>query len=163
MKIYTKTGDEGETGLYKGGRVKKDSALICALGDIDELNSVMGVCRAYSTENSLANILITVQKDLMALSAELAGADSDKQVNAEKLENWIDELSEGQPEQHDFVIPGDGKEGAYFHMARSVCRRAERSVVSLNNSEDVNPEIMKYLNRLSDLLFVMGRLVEDNG
>lgn len=167
MAIYTKRGDRGTTGLYGAGvRVLKSSDRIVALGTIDELNCQLGVVisQLHSSQVSLKPELLGVQQDLFEVAAEVATVpavsppyvcDSDK---TRKLEKFIDLQEAGLPVLSNFIFPGGSSSGAALHMARSICRRAEREVDRLAEREDVNSNIAKYLNRLSDYLFMMARL-----
>lgn len=164
MKIYTKTGDKGETGLYSGQRVKKDSLRMHAIGDVDELNACIGIARGLCEVDSVENMLHEVQRMLFNVGADLsAHMDSDVKVpristeDVERLEGWIDELDGDLEPLQNFILPGGSKPAAQLHLARSVCRRAERAVTSLMNNEDIGDFVLRYLNRLSDLLFVMAR------
>ncbi len=167
MKIYTRTGDEGETGLVDGSRVGKDSVRVAAYGDVDELNAVLGVVLAHSSDAPLGNLLRGIQRDLFALGAQLA--DPKDRVAARKakvrvvpehvaiLEKAIDERESDLPALTAFILPGGSPLGAFLHLARTVCRRAERNVVALSRQQNVDPVLIVYLNRLSDLLFVLAR------
>ena len=167
MKIYTKTGDAGETGLIDGSRVGKDDARVAAYGEVDELNAALGVARAHATADRDVDLLHAVQKDLFALGAQLAdpqariGSRKHKAAltagHVEALEKAIDERQAALPPLQAFLLPGGTPEGAFLHLARTVCRRAERAVVSLSRREAVDPLVVAYLNRLSDLLFVLAR------
>lgn len=165
MKIYTKTGDAGETGLLGGARVSKASPRVAAYGDVDELNAWMGVARS-TADGSLAEILERVQRQLFAIGARLAdpvGAVADRvaktAVSSEdvgQLERWIDSLEAELPPLRRFILAGGTPTAASLHVARTVCRRAERGVVALGR-DAVESDVIVYLNRLSDLLFVMAR------
>lgn len=173
MKIYTKTGDSGETALYGGTRVSKASARVDSYGNIDELNSFIGVAKAQISDENILSQLKNIQFNLFTLGSE-AATPTDKLMLAngksrlslvldekdiEELEIWMDEMEASlQPLQY-FILPGGGSGATAFHVARTVCRRAERSLVFLNDSEPVRPELIKYLNRLSDYLFVLARFV----
>jgi cob(I)alamin adenosyltransferase len=169
MKLYTKTGDDGTTGLFGGGRVKKASARVEAYGTVDELNAAIGVARAAKLEGATDAVLGQVQVDLFTLGAELAcvpgkeGKMSMKLIDAadaERLEKAIDAAEEGLPALKTFVLPGGSAQAAALHFARTVCRRAERGVLALaveNGDSPARGEIVIYLNRLSDLLFVLAR------
>lgn len=166
MKIYTKTGDKGETGLYSGQRVNKDSPRMHAIGDVDELNACLGVCRVENLPERIENILHELQRQLFNVGADLsARLDSKVKVpritakNVAQLEGWIDELDAELEPLQNFVLPGGCELAAQLHLARSVCRRAERAVTSLIKNEDIGEFVLQYLNRLSDLLFVMARTV----
>ncbi|MDQ0476990.1 cob(I)yrinic acid a,c-diamide adenosyltransferase [Chryseobacterium sp. MDT2-18] len=173
MKIYTKTGDKGETALYGGTRVSKASARVESYGTIDELNSFIGVAKCEIIEEEILNQLRKIQFDLFTVGSEsatptdkltlangksrLALMITDKEI--EELENWMDAFEkELEPLQY-FILPGGGKSATTLHVCRTVCRRAERSLVFLGESEEVRPELIKYLNRLSDYLFVLARYV----
>lgn len=166
MKIYTKTGDEGTTGLFGGGRVRKDEARVEAYGTVDELNSVVGVARAASLPVDVETVLAGVQEDLFVIGAELAtvAGKEDKlpmallgESRTALLEDAIDRMEEKMPALKSFVVPGGCPAGAFLHQARTVCRRAERRVLSAAQETAIRREILVYLNRLSDLLFVAAR------
>lgn len=167
MKIYTKTGDQGETSLFGGKRVKKYNLRINAYGTSDELNSWIGLVRDQNIENRYKNILSEVQDRIFTLGAELA-ADPDKpklklphieEKDIQLLEDEIDFMDESLPEMTKFTLPGGHTTVSYCHLARCVCRRCERLVIELSDEADVSPLIIKYLNRLSDYLFVLGRKI----
>ena len=166
MKIYTKTGDAGTTGLFGGPRVSKDDARICAYGTIDELNAVIGLARSIGLEAQQDNMLRSVQICLFSIGAELATPEPEKHSlkwngssEVESMERWIDQIEASLTPLRNFVLPGGASTAAHLHLARTVCRRAEREVVSLINDPKISDvsEIVIYLNRLSDLLFVMAR------
>jgi cob(I)alamin adenosyltransferase len=166
LKIYTKTGDLGETSLLGGARVPKDHPRVAAYGDVDETSAAIGAARAVA-EGPLARLLSWVQKDLFAIGAQLA--DPTRKVVADRakaavtpaqvrqLERAIDAREKRLPPLRSFVVPGGTPTAALLHQARTVCRRAERSVVALARDSQVDPSIVVYLNRLSDLLFVLAR------
>jgi len=167
MKIYTKTGDAGDTGLFGGARVSKACPRVEAYGEIDELNSVLGLALAEPFDDSVTALLTDVQSRLFDLGAELATApDSkvalgipligDEQVGA--LESAIDRAESELEPLKTFVLPGGSRAAAHLHLARTVCRRAERRLVALASEETVRPEAIRYVNRLSDALFVLARL-----
>lgn len=165
MKIYTKTGDKGETGLFGGTRISKASERVSSYGEVDELNSVLGLVRLHPIDEERDELLASVQGELFTLGAELAaraGKDigmplvGDAQVDA--IERAIDRAEEELEPLKSFVLPGGSPAAAHLHHARTVCRRAERSIVLLAQQEPVRPEVLRYLNRLSDLLFVLARL-----
>ena len=169
MKIYTKTGDAGETGLFGGGRVSKDHPRTSAYGDVDELNSVVGVARATAPAELFDELLDGVQRDLFSIGGRLATPEPEKVVKAiakavlpperaESFEQVMDDAERELPPLRAFVLPGGTPKAAALHHARTVCRRAERSVVRLARAEEAPPEILVYLNRLSDLLFTLARL-----
>lgn len=168
MKIYTKTGDAGETSLFDQTRVSKADSRVEAYGEVDELNACLGAARAAGVDADVAAALEAIQKQLFALGARLADPSSRiagrvtkaaiTPENVEALEQTIDRLDEELPPLRRFVLPGGSAAGAQLHVARTVCRRAERRVVGLGASE-VDSILVIYLNRLSDLLFVMARAV----
>jgi cob(I)alamin adenosyltransferase len=168
MKIYTKTGDGGDTGLIDGSRVQKDDPRVSAYGDIDELQAMLGVIKSGLPAGSpLGTLLMNIQKDLFSLSARLADpkdriAERKEKVvtgdaRIEALEREIDHREAELPPLKAFILAGGGPTGAQLHLARTICRRAERSVVGLGHLVPIDPVIGTYLNRLSDLLFVMAR------
>ena len=168
MKIYTKTGDGGDTGLIDGSRVQKDYPRVSAYGDIDELQAMLGVIKSGLPMGSpLGTLLMSIQKDLFSLSARLADP-KDKiakrkekvvtgDARVEALEREIDHREAELPPLKAFILAGGGPAGAQLHLARTICRRAERAVVGLARQVPIDPAIGTYLNRLSDLLFVMAR------
>ena len=165
MKIYTKTGDGGETGLFGGGRVPKDDPRVRAYGDVDELNAMLGFGVALAPEEYERETLQTIQRDLFSIGAELATPNPAKlraSVSADQvsgLEQVIDKYEATLPPLKNFILPGGTPKAAALHLARTTCRRAERSVVTLGRDQQINPLIIHYLNRLSDLLFVLARAV----
>lgn len=170
MRIYTRTGDGGETSLLGGERVSKADLRVEAYGAVDELNSWLGVARGKVPREELAQLLEAAQAILFEVGAELATArPEDPKLAAHvprvgpshvrELEAWIDRLEADLPPLRTFVLPGGGEAGAVLHVARAVCRRAERRVVALSQQRPVNPEILRYLNRLGDFLFVAARWV----
>lgn len=164
MKIYTRTGDKGQTGLLGGARVAKNSHRIHAIGEVDELNAWLGYVRSQNIPSKLEEILHRLQRSLFCFGAELAnpGTSSIKiptisHQEVQYLEQCIDELdAELQPLEH-FILPGGGEAGSILHISRAVCRRAERAITALQEQEDISPTLLIFLNRLSDLLFVMAR------
>ncbi|TCK07330.1 cob(I)yrinic acid a,c-diamide adenosyltransferase [Marinobacterium mangrovicola] len=163
-RLYTRRGDKGTTGLANGSRVAKTHPRIEALGDVDELNSLLGLLAADLTENdALQSDLMQIQNDLFDLGGELAVADSNYTVIdagcLEALEQQVDLQNETLPPLQEFILPGGNRSAAQAHLARSVCRRAERRMVELAASDTVNPLAIAYLNRLSDLLFVYARIL----
>ncbi len=161
-KIYTRTGDDGTTGLGDGSRTPKDSARVEAYGTVDEANSAIGmVLAADSVPDDVRTCLTEVQHDLFELGGELCipGYAAVKDVFIERLENDLDAFNEGLPTLKEFILPGGGHAAAACHVARTITRRAERRVYTLSQSEEVRPEAIKYLNRLSDLLFVVARVL----
>lgn len=165
-KIYTRTGDSGTTGLGDGSRVNKDSLRVEAYGTVDELNSQVGLIIALGVDDTIASILLGIQHDLFDLGGELCipGHTAIESRHIELLENILDEYNAQLPALKEFILPGGNLAAATCHIARTVCRRAERHTVSLANEENINPPVVKYLNRLSDLLFVFCRiLARQNG
>jgi cob(I)alamin adenosyltransferase len=166
MKIYTKTGDRGDTGLFGGARVSKASQRVAAYGDVDELNSVLGVVCSYVTDSERLEQLRLIQRDLFTVGAELA-KNPDKDVDLgmplvdehdiQRLEHAIDTVDALLTPLKTFILPGGSLAAAFLHVARTTCRRAERAVVLLSQSEPVRAELVRYLNRLSDLLFTLAR------
>lgn len=166
MKIYTKTGDRGETGLFGGKRLSKSDLRVQAYGEVDELQAVLGLARAQSlAKKGLSKALGSLQSDCFILSAELARAETKTtrkdpvltEGEVESLEKQIDHLETKLPVLKNFVLQGGSELAARLYLARAVCRRAERAVVGLAKKEPVSPVILRYLNRLSDLLFVYAR------
>ena len=167
MKIYTKTGDTGETGLYGGTRVPKDAMRVEACGTVDELNACIGFVRLQIQDLEVNAILHRIQNELFDIGADLATLDTHPKAESLRisptltieLEKEIDRFHDQLPPLKNFILPGGSTGGAAIHLARTVCRRAERCVVSLTKAEAMNPEVLMYLNRLSDLLFVLARTV----
>jgi cob(I)alamin adenosyltransferase len=172
-RIYTKAGDAGETGLGDGRRVPKDHPRVEAYGQVDELNAVLGLLAAYCPEWPEGGLVRSVQNDLFDVGADLCVPPADGEplgqrlrvtaAQAERLERAIDRVNEPLGPLHSFVLPGGTPAAAWLHLARTVCRRAERAVVALVRLEPVNPQVLVYLNRLSDLLFVLARSANDGG
>ena len=160
-KIYTRTGDDGTTGLGDGSRTDKDGIRVAAYGTTDELNSVLGMLLAIGTPDNITLVLHEVQHHLFDLGGELCipGHQAIQQSHIDWLEQTLDHFNESLPALKDFILPGGSQAAATCHLARTVCRRAERLVVSLQRVEQVPPFSMKYLNRLSDLLFVVARVL----
>jgi len=160
-KIYTKTGDDGTTGLGDGTRVPKDSARVAAYGTVDELNSSIGIVLAQEIPAAIREALTQIQHDLFDLGGELCipGMVMVNEADVERLEQTLDGFNADLPALKDFILPGGGMAAACCHLARTVCRRAEREVVTLSRRETVRPEAVRYLNRLSDLLFVLSRVL----
>jgi len=169
MRIYTKTGDGGETSLFGGGRVTKHDIRVRAYGDVDELNSSLGMAMAAAPDDFERELLAEIQRDLFAIGGQLATREPDRvqralakaQIDEQRivrLEQSIDRAEAVLPPLAAFVLPGGTPKAAALHFARTVCRRAERSVVALHADEPVPPVILVYLNRLSDLLFMLARL-----
>jgi cob(I)alamin adenosyltransferase len=160
-KIYTRTGDQGSTGLGDGSRVPKDGPRIEAFGAIDETNSAIGVLLAAALPDDVRVTLTQVQHDLFDLGGELAipGTNMIKPEHVARLEAELDAYNEPLPPLKEFILPGGGPATAACHLARSICRRAERRTWTLAGADHVAPDALKYLNRLSDLLFVLARVL----
>lgn len=167
MKLYTKVGDLGETALSDGTRVWKDDVRVAAYGTVDELNAVLGWCRSVAGGVDLSSSLAQLQQELLVLGSQLArpaGAKAKDAApflqpkNISRLETWIDEATVQLPPLSHFIVPNGCELAARLHLARTVCRRAERAVVTLHRIDPTPPEAIVYLNRLSDLLFAWARL-----
>lgn len=171
VKIYTKTGDKGTSGLFTGERIPKHSLFFHAYGSVDELAAVIGVSISSLTDKEIKDILNLIQNDLFQLGADLATPPGSKKkeekidrINPEqvtKLEKTIDKFDTQLPELNNFILPGGSIPSTYLHLARTVCRRAERYVSALTGESKANPEVLIYLNRLSDLLFVLARVLNN--
>jgi cob(I)alamin adenosyltransferase len=165
-RIYTRTGDKGETGLVGGARVSKDSLRVEAYGSVDELNSVLGIVRASLNDKELDDLLAEIQSDLFVVGSDLASAEKTRQRKITRISNeriiamekTIDKLEAELSPLKVFILPGGGIPGSLLHNARTVARRAERRVVALGKAEAINEQLVPYMNRLSDLLFVMARV-----
>ncbi|QDH70780.1 cob(I)yrinic acid a,c-diamide adenosyltransferase [Marilutibacter alkalisoli] len=169
-KIYTRTGDDGSTGLGDGSRTGKDSARVAAYGTVDEANSCIGLVLACAAPDSaipdeVRDLLVAVQHQMFDLGGELCipGHAAISGEDVERLEVHLDRFNEDLPPLKDFILPGGGEAAARCHVARTVVRRAEREAVALARVEDVRPEAIRYLNRLSDLLFVLARVLARAG
>lgn len=164
-KIYTRTGDDGTTGLGDGSRVPKDSIRVGAFGTTDELNSVLGLVMAETLPESVRTCLFRVQHELFDLGGELCvpGRDVISADDVTRLEQDLDTFNEDLPPLKDFILPGGGRAAAACHLARTVCRRAERLMVTLAREDTINVNSQRYLNRLSDLLFVVARVLARAG
>ena len=160
-RIYTRTGDDGTTGLGDGSRVAKDSVRVEAYGTLDEANSTIGMILASDVPNDVRDVLVAVQHQLFDLGGELCipGHAAIHAADIERLEQHLDAFNETLPALKEFILPGGGEAGARCHVARTVVRRAERQAVALSRLEPVRPEAVRYLNRLSDLLFVLSRVL----
>ncbi len=167
-RIYTRTGDDGSTGLVGGARVRKNAPRVAAYGDVDELNCLVGICVTlanHPAEMPIRERLVVIQNELFDLGAELAtpfgssfeGMPKTGSAQVGQLESWIDELNGPLLELKSFVLPGGTPLNAHLHLARAVCRRAERTILCLHEVEPVGDNVLRYVNRLSDLLFVMSR------
>lgn len=163
MKAYSGTGDKGETSLYGGTRVGKENPRVEAYGAIDELNSQVGVARSLIKERKMGQILKDIQEDLFVLGGDLANELVKPTIprigtaQLKRLEATTDDLNSELPALHRFILPGGTLAGAELHVARAVCRRAERRIVALSKTESINPDVVPYINRLSSLLFVLAR------
>ncbi|WP_202844480.1 cob(I)yrinic acid a,c-diamide adenosyltransferase [Luteimonas saliphila] len=160
-KIYTRTGDDGTTGLGDGSRVAKDSARVDAYGTVDEANSAIGLVLAAELPPDIRDLLTAIQHQLFDLGGELCipGHAAIADADIDRLEASLDRYNEALPALKDFILPGGGEAGARCHLARTVVRRAERETVTLSRQEAVRPQAIRYLNRLSDLLFVLARVL----
>ncbi len=174
MRIYTRTGDKGDTGLFGGGRVPKNHPRVEAYGDVDELNAILGLARSVESMPRVDEILIPIQRDLFSIGALLATPIPEKvQQQLEKaridddriaqLERAIDDGEAELEPLHSFIVPGGTFKASTLHVARTVCRRAERKVIALQGEVDVPGIVVRYLNRLSDLLFVLARVANRRG
>lgn len=172
-RIYTKSGDSGQTGLGDGDRVAKDHPRVAAYGEVDELNAVLGLLLMHFPTCPEAGMLRTIQNDLFDVGADLcmrmhANEEPGQALRIipaqyERLEQAIDRLNDQLQPLRSFILPGGSPASAWLHLARTVCRRAERAVVTLTSSEPINEHALIYLNRLSDFLFVLGRIANNNG
>jgi cob(I)alamin adenosyltransferase len=166
MKIYTKTGDTGDTGLYGGQRIPKDAKRVEAYGTIDELNACIGFAESQVQDSETSSLLSRIQNELFDLGADVATPDDHPKAGklritsnlTASLERSIDRFQGQLPSMTHFILPGGSAGSAALHLARTVCRRSERCIVSLAKTDSINPDILPYLNRLSDLLFVLARL-----
>ena len=174
MKIYTKTGDTGQTGLFGGGRVSKDDPRVEAYGDVDELNAQIGVARAVEVMPRIDEVLVPIQRDLFSIGALLATPDLEKmhdhltkaqidEMRIHGLEQEIDACDRELEPLRAFIVPGGSPKAAALHVARTVCRRAERRVIHLQRSVEIPSIVVVYLNRLSDLLFTLARVANARG
>jgi cob(I)alamin adenosyltransferase len=172
-RIYTKSGDKGDTGLGDGSRVPKDHPRVAAYGGVDELNAVLGLLTAHHPDASESALLRSIQNDLFDVGADLClpqaageapgGRLRIRPEQSTRLEAAIDRLNTDLAPLNSFILPGGRPAAAWCHLARTVCRRAERDVVALAHQEPINAEVVIYLNRLSDLLFVLARVYNNNG
>lgn len=164
-KIYTRTGDDGSTGLGDGTRVAKDSARVTAYGTVDEANSAIGLLLAADMGEDIRDLLTTVQHQMFDLGGELCipGHAAIVDGDIDSLEQHLDHYNEDLPPLKDFILPGGGEAAARCHLARTIVRRAERDTVTLSHHDAVRPEAIRYLNRLSDLLFVLARVLARSG
>ncbi len=172
-KIYTKGGDHGETSLGSGERVAKNHPRIIAYGGIDELNSLIGIVLTTALSNSTQKQLEQVQNDLFDLGADLCVPETEEKPESpplrvtaqqiKQLEEWIDTINENLQALQSFILPGGSVASAYLHLARTVCRRVEANLIALIQTETINEQVLIYLNRLSDYLFVLARKTNNNG
>lgn len=168
MKIYTRSGDKGNTSLFDNSRVPKDSARVESYGTLDELNSQLGLARTFLENEEISNIIKKLQRKLFNVAGELATPNSEdfpdriEQEDIDKLEEIVDNLLAEMNEKQlsKFIIPGSNRCSAVLHIARTICRRAERRIITLAREEDIREEILKYINRLSDVIYTLARYVE---
>lgn len=166
MKVYTKTGDKSETSLYDGTRVRKDSVRVESYGTVDELNSHLGFASHFVDNDDIRKKLFKIQKKLFFVAGELATKEEGKFKNGvtdediKAMENWIDEYLAKIEKVDSFIIPGSSKGSAALHVARTVCRRAERRILALAREDDVRPTVIKFVNRLSDTIYTFARFLE---
>lgn len=168
MKIYTRSGDKGKTSLYDNTRVAKDSLRVESYGTIDELNSALGFAKNFVEEEEVYDILRAIQRQLFNLAGELATTDwdsfpekiteADIEFLEEKIDHYLNQMN--KKEKSMFIIPGSSKASGALHQARTICRRAERRITSLAGEANISPELQKYINRLSDLLYTLARFSE---
>lgn len=167
MGFYTKTGDKGQTSLFDNKRVDKDDFRVESYGTIDELNTFLGLSKNYINDKGIFSLIHGIQRKLFDVGAELATEESSKRPMVIKeedvifLEKKIDEYTEKIEKPNYFIIPGEGKASAHLHVARTVCRRAERRIITLSKAADINPYLIKYINRLSDLIYILSRCTEN--
>lgn len=166
MQIYTKTGDKGETSLYDGKRIRKDDIRVESYGTIDELNSSLALARNFVEDKQIIEIIYKIQRELFDVAGELATEDDQKfkgkitEEHIEYLERMIDDYLEKMPKMDRFIIPGTNKASASLHVARTVCRRAERRILTLKKDEYISDTLLKYINRLSDAIYALARYLE---
>ena len=168
MKIYTKTGDKGKTSLYDNTRVDKDNIRVESYGTIDELNSYLGLARNFIEDKELVDVILRIQRELFDVAGELATKEKEKfpekldEDNINYLESTIDKYLEkiNKEQQFKFIIPGSNKASATLHVARTICRRAERRIITLTRDEEIREIILKYVNRLSDVIYTIARYLE---
>lgn len=168
MKIYTKSGDKGRTSLYDNTRVAKDSLRVESYGTIDELNSSLGFAKNFIEDEKVCNIIRGIQRKLFNLAGELATPDwesfpekiteEDIEELEEKIDHFLDQMN--KKEKSMFIIPGSSKDSAALHQSRTICRRAERRITALSGEADISPDLQKYINRLSDLIYTLARYLE---
>ena len=160
-KIYTRTGDNGTTGLADGSRIDKDDPRVEAYGTVDELNSLIGLILTSELPDDVSEMLISIQHTLFNLGASMSypGSPDTSEAQITELEQWLDKLNADLPPLKEFILPGGALAASHCHVARTVCRRAERRVITLNKTTPIPENSVKFLNRLSDLLFVMARYI----
>lgn len=167
MNIYTKKGDKGKTSLYDNTRLFKDDIRVESYGTIDELISFLGIAKNYVEDEEIHSILENTQNKLFTVTTNLATKDKDKvkfhieEKDIEVLEEIVDVYMGRLKDPTGFIVPGSGKKSAYIHVARTICRRGERRIISLAREEEVDPLVIKYVNRLSDTLYALGRYLEE--
>lgn len=165
MKIYTKTGDDGTTGIQKNVRIMKNHPRIIAYGGIDEVNALLGIIISFNIDSDLKTDLLRIQNELFVVGADLSNPNMDNQDNritskmVDSLESAIDRYELELSPLTNFILPGGTTESAHIHFARTIVRRAETQIVSLQKTESINSEVLRYVNRLSDLLFVIARVI----
>jgi cob(I)alamin adenosyltransferase len=170
MKIYTKTGDKGQTSLFDNTRVDKDSIRVESYGTMDELNSSIGLARSFIKDEEIRKILFDIQRSLFDVAGELAttkGEDFPEKItktDIKKLEGIIDQYLDkmNEEEKSMFIIPGSNRESAALHVARTICRRGERRILTLSKEADIREDLIRYVNRLSDVLYTVARFLETN-
>lgn len=166
MKIYTKTGDKGETSLYDGTRVKKDSVRVEAYGTVDELNSYLGFARSFIEDEDVSEKIFKIQKKLFFVAGELATSNPENFKNrismehVTALEGWIDDYLTKIDKVDAFIVPGTSKGAAALHVARTICRRAERRILELSRQDEISSDLIKFVNRLSDTIYTLARFSE---
>lgn len=168
MKIYTKTGDKGETSLYDGTRIRKDSLRVDSYGTIDELNSSLGFASHFIEDEDIKKKIFSIQKKLFFVAGELATKEEGKFANPiqdshiKSLENWIDEYLTKIDKVDAFIVPGSSISSSSLHVSRTICRRAERRILTLASEEEVSPTLIKFVNRLSDTIYTFARYLESD-
>jgi cob(I)alamin adenosyltransferase len=170
MKIYTKTGDKGQTSLYDQHRINKDDIRVESYGTIDELNSSLGFAKNFVSDETIFDLIEKIQRELFNVAGELATLDGSQfperigESHIKYLENQIDALldSMGRSQEFRFILPGSNKESAALHISRTICRRAERRIVTLSHNAEISPHLIQYVNRLADMIYTMARFLEDH-
>lgn len=169
MKIYTKTGDKGQTSLYDQHRINKDDIRVESYGTIDELNSNLGFAKNFVSDEEIFTLIERIQRELFNVAGELATLDGSKfperimETQVKYLEEQIDALLDrmGRNQEFRFILPGSNKESAALHICRTICRRAERRIITLSKTCEINPYLIQYVNRLADMIYTMARFLED--